>query len=164
MTQAEKEIAIRAKHALEQAGIQQVELARRIKRTGSTVTDYFNGSIRIPVVVLLEISQLTGRSLDYLIAGREGAKPAPKPTKEEALEELAVAAYRGDRKLAERICAAAGIFVGDRLTDDQKEILDLWAAADTDARDSAKYVLKKSADKSRKQDGGGSDLAGQNFA
>ncbi len=85
MTDEEKEIAARCKKAMEEAGIQAKDLAREIKRTPATVSEYLNGTLRIPVITLLEISKKTGRSLDFLASGQKGKRPAP--TKDLSKEE-----------------------------------------------------------------------------
>ena len=50
------------------------------------------------------------------------------------------------------------------LSADQKQLLDLWEAADDDAREYALDILKKSAAKLRAKEGGGSDLKAGNSA
>lgn len=73
MTNKTKEIAERCKAALEEADIKLKDLAAKVDRSGATITDYLNGSIRTPVTVVAAISEMSGRSLDWLITGKETA-------------------------------------------------------------------------------------------
>lgn len=50
------------------------------------------------------------------------------------------------------------------LTDDQRKLLDLWKAADEDARDYAITILEKAAAKSRGNEGRGSNCVDQGSA
>ena len=71
MANKTKEIAERCKVALEEADIKLKDLATTVDRSGATITDYLNGSIRIPVTVVAAISEMSGQSLDWLIIGKE---------------------------------------------------------------------------------------------
>ena len=71
MTNKTKEIAERCKVALDEADIKLKDLATEVDRSGATITDYLNGSIRIPVTVVAAISEMSGESLDWLINGKE---------------------------------------------------------------------------------------------
>jgi len=71
MTNKTKEIAERCKVALDEADIKLKDLATKVDRSGATITDYLNGSIRIPVTVVAVISEVSGESLDWLINGKE---------------------------------------------------------------------------------------------
>lgn len=73
MTNKNKEIAERCKTALDRADIKLKDLATKVDRSGATITDYLNGSIRIPVTVIATISEISGESLDWLINGKEKA-------------------------------------------------------------------------------------------
>ena len=73
MTNKNKEIAERCRVALDKADIKLKELAKSVDRSGATITDYLNGSIRIPVTVIAVISDVSGESLDWLINGKEVA-------------------------------------------------------------------------------------------
>lgn len=66
----EKTIALRCKQVLEEKGVPIDELAKLVSRPPSTVSEYLDGSLRIPLSVLAEISKLTGSSLDWLVAGQ----------------------------------------------------------------------------------------------
>jgi hypothetical protein len=116
------------------------------------------------------IAELCEVTIDWLITGQASEIKPPKLTQNEIMRAALKTAITGDRTLVDEIRDSLSPYTagGDRLTAEQKaeqkELLDLWAAADSDARDSAKYVLQKSADKSRRQEGGGSDLAGRNSA
>lgn len=70
MDDRDKAIAARAKVAMEQAKILGLDLAEQIGKTSATVSDYLNGGIRIPVVVLVAISNMTGESIEYLATGK----------------------------------------------------------------------------------------------
>ena len=70
MTNKNKEIAERCRVALDKADIKLKELAKSVDRSGATITDYLNGSIRIPVTVIAVISEVSGESLDWLINGK----------------------------------------------------------------------------------------------
>ena len=69
MTERDKEIAVRAKEAMDRAGVNHNRLAKKIGKSAATVSDYLNGTIRIPVSVLVEIAELTGESIHHLATG-----------------------------------------------------------------------------------------------
>lgn len=81
METPDKEIAARAKEAMERAGIPNNKLAKQVGRSQATVSDYLNGSIRIPVSVLVVIAKLTGFSLERLATGKEALHIASNTTK-----------------------------------------------------------------------------------
>ena len=165
-----EDIGKRIKQALVAAGKSQRDLAKALNIAESSVTAYVQGGSEPSAQGFAMIAELCEVTIDWLITGRASETKPPKLTQNEIMRAALKTAITGDRALVDEIRDSLAPYTpgGDSLTAEQKaeqkELLDLWAAADSDARDSAKYVLQKSADKSRRQEGGGSDLAGRNSA
>ena len=66
-----KDIADRCKRALEDINYKAKDLAAKVDKTGATVSEYLNGSVRIPVTVVATIAEITGEPLDWLIFGKK---------------------------------------------------------------------------------------------
>ena len=67
------EIGKRLKEALVNSGASQVQFAKIIGKSESTVSGYLNGSITIPAIVLFYAASLPPKtSVDWLISGKEG--------------------------------------------------------------------------------------------
>lgn len=60
MTRDEIEIAKRCQSALENSGLKAKDLAAAINKSQATVSDYLNGAVRIPVIVMAKIVEMTG--------------------------------------------------------------------------------------------------------
>jgi SOS-response transcriptional repressor LexA len=67
-------IGNRLRKAREDAGLLQREVAARVGKTVQAVNQWEAGADRIPVDATVVYSQMTGKSLDWLLAGREPAR------------------------------------------------------------------------------------------
>jgi len=66
----DQKIAGRCQQALDEKGLGVEDLANANRCSLSTAAKYLDGSLRVPLTVLAEISELTGRHLDWLVAGQ----------------------------------------------------------------------------------------------
>jgi|GEM_PF-1584777 len=63
-------ISFRCRQALVEKGIHPDELGKATNNSPVTISKYLDGTLRIPLFILAEISKLTGRQVDWLIAGQ----------------------------------------------------------------------------------------------
>lgn len=80
-----KDIGERIKKALNEAGVQQNNLAHMIGLAQSTLSEIINGNRVTSLENLTKIAKALDLSLDYLIIGKERPLKSPQPTKEDAL-------------------------------------------------------------------------------
>ncbi len=70
----EKEISGRVKLALKEVGLKQSDLAKSLEKTDATISDYLTGRIRMPLLVIFHVSDLTKKSVNWLLTGEEPMK------------------------------------------------------------------------------------------
>ena len=66
----ESTIACRCRQAMKEKGLRLEDLVEETSLSELTVSGYLDGAARIPLTVLAIIAKLTGRHLDWLVAGQ----------------------------------------------------------------------------------------------
>ncbi|MDD2367043.1 MAG: helix-turn-helix transcriptional regulator [Desulfuromonadaceae bacterium] len=70
-----KQIGQRIKEATKAAGFSQRKLAEKLGVTDSAVSAWMNGDARMSEEGYAFVSELTGKSIDYFITGRDAGSP-----------------------------------------------------------------------------------------
>lgn len=101
---------------------------------------------------LAKIAELGNVSLDWLITGKEH-KEHREITPEEALKEVAKAAYSGDKAFAQSICEAAGLYSSaSELNQEETVLVENYRAASQKIRRAAFNMLMDDAQESLAHD------------
>ncbi len=61
--------------------LKQRQLAKYLRCSQRTYSDYENGRIRVPPDILIELSRFYGTSVDYLLGLTDEKKPHPRSTR-----------------------------------------------------------------------------------
>jgi transcriptional regulator with XRE-family HTH domain len=146
-------------------GAAQKEFGKNFDVSPSAISSYERGEKTPQVDTLAKIAAMGGVSLDWLITGKEAATQTKIVTREEALKEVARAAYQGDKSFARGICEAAGLYVTENgLEKEEVLLIEAYRCASEEIREEALGMLKRSAERSKGRGGGESDSQQQNSA
>lgn len=157
-------IGARIRQIRKGAKLTQTELGELLGVGTTAVSDYENENTSPSPLSLVKISEIGNVSLDWLITGRDHQRVL-EITREEALKEVAKAAYQGDKAFAQSICEAAGLYSSNGgMSKEEMLLVENYRAASQKIRRAAFNMLEDDAQESRGNDGGGSGLAEQNSA
>lgn len=160
-----REIGTRIEGVIKKEGISRAKLGELLEVGEGAIGRHIRGEVDPGTIALVKIAQLGNVTLDWLITGREPEQSKPEISREEALKEVAKAAYQGDKAFAQSICEAAGLYPSPSgLKEDEAQLVEHYRHASDEIREEAMGMLERSARRSRENAEGGSNCAGKKSA
>lgn len=168
MSDINKEIGKRVEATRRAVNLNQTELGKELGIGKTAVSKYENGDTErgVPIEALIRIAQIGGRSLDWLITGKE--PPAPQQASNDDVLYLALASKpevleKVREKVREEVREEQEAYAAERrqfpLTDRERELVANYKHASAEIQEEAFGMLERSARRSRRNAGGGSGSA-----
>lgn len=168
MEKLNSEIGQRIRDARSRAGLTQPALGEVLGVEKAAISKYEAGEAKrgVPIEFLIRIAKKCNVTLDWLITG-DNPKPPPEPLDNGDALAIAITTRpevlgKIKQRIREEIREELSEYQAnprDRLTDDEKNLIDNYRAADDRTKENALWILQRSAQESRTHDGGGSDCA-----
>jgi transcriptional regulator with XRE-family HTH domain len=152
-----KQLGARIKAIRDREDLTQEAFGRLIGVQGAAISKYEKGDIDPGTDGLANIAEIGKVTVDWLITGKESGSPTKPPTREEALKEIAKAAYQGDKSFALSICEAAGLYTKPTTDPCLAKLIDAWPDASEEIQQAAVDMVDKSATRLRGRRGSSND-------